>query len=109
MATKPSPAAMQAQVKMITLLQEHFDPDAGTYAAGWSDQKIAGETSLSVDHVIELRRTCFGEIKEPAKVRQLRSDINALEQLHKEASAQMAQDIASLRAKLATISARWAA
>jgi hypothetical protein len=109
MASKPSPAALQAQVQMITLLQEQFDTDKGAYATGWSDQKIAADTKLAVEHVVEVRRAAFGEIKEPSEIRQLRSDINALEQLHREASAQMSQDLATLRSKLASVSARWAA
>jgi hypothetical protein len=109
MASKPSPAAMKAQAAMFTLLQEHFDVDGGTYATGWTDQKIAIDTGLAVEHVTEYRRTCFGEIKEPSEIRQLRADINALEQLQKEAAAGFAQEITSLRSKLANVSARWAA
>lgn len=109
MASKPSPAAMKAQVQMITLLQEHFDPQAGSFADGWSDKRIAAETSLSADHVADFRRGAFGEIKEPREVRALRDDIATLDTLEKERRAVFDQELAKMRSRLAEISARWAA
>jgi hypothetical protein len=109
MATKPSPAAIKSQAKMFTLLQQHFDPELGAFAEGWSDQRIATDTNLSPDTIAEFRREAFGEIKEPDEVRKLRDDINSLEGLQRESAAQFSQDIAGLRSRLAGISARWAA
>ena len=109
MASKPSPAAMKAQVSMLVLLQSHFDADAGAYAADWSDARIATETGLAEDVVTEYRRAGFGEIKEPAEVRALRADINALAALQAEQHASVGEEIAGLRSRLADVSKRWAA
>ncbi|WCT73946.1 hypothetical protein PQ455_01555 [Sphingomonas naphthae] len=106
MASKPSPAAMKAQVQMIGLLSEHFDTDAGAYAVGWSDKKIADETGVSPATVAEFRLAGFGEIKEPAAICALRADINALDQLSREHQAIVQSEIASLRSKLAQVSAK---
>lgn len=109
MGTTPTAAAIKGQVRIMRLLDEHFDIEAGRYAAGWSDEKIAEETGLAVNHVTEYRRAEFGEIKEPTELALIRADIAALEQLQAEQqaqqrdqNAQFAQDIATLRSRLAT-------
>jgi hypothetical protein len=109
MASKPTPAAMKAQANMFALLTTHFDGDAGAYAPGWSDAKVASDTSLAVEHVTEFRRVAFGELKEPSEIRALRDDIKALDQLAKEQATGITSEIASLRSRLAEISKRWAA
>lgn len=109
MASKPSPSAMKAQGKMFELLSTHFDEDAGAYADGWSDAKVVEETGIGLEMVVEFRRACFGELKEPSEVRSLRDDINALEKIASENNASISSEIAGLRGRLAKISARWAA
>lgn len=107
-ATKPTAAAMKAQANMFTLLNQHFDPDAGAYAADWNDQRVATESGLAVDHVTEFRRAGFGEIKEPPEIRVLRAEINDLDKMAKEWAASIVEDIAKLRASIAKISGRYA-
>jgi hypothetical protein len=109
MSSRPSPAAMKAQGKMFQLLTLHFDVDKGTFEAGWDDQRIARETDLSKDIVTDYRRTCFGEIKEPAELAALRTDINAIEALQSEANAGVAQAVAELRSKLASVAQKFSA
>lgn len=104
MATDPSPAAAKAQVKMITLLSEHFDTEGGRYVAEWSDERIAKETNLSKDSVAKFRVAAFGEIREPTELALIRADINALEKLSSDNQAAIAQDIAQLRSRLADAS-----
>lgn len=106
--TKPSQAAMKAQADMFRLLSEHFDTERGAFESGWSDTKIAAETGLSKDAVSEFRRAGFGEIKEPPQVAALRSDINALEALQREHQGVVTSEIASLRTRLGTLSAKFA-
>lgn len=109
MATVPSANAIRGQVHLVKLLTEHFDVEAGQYDDGWSDQKLADETKLSLDYVTNFRREGFGEIKEPEALSQLRQDINALEALQADASATFAQQIAELRSKLAMVTQKFAA
>lgn len=97
MASNPSPAAVKAQAKMFSLLAQHFTPDDGRYAKGWSDKKIADETGVSVEMVAAVRSEAFGELKEPSEISALRSEITALEGL-------VTEQIASLRTELAKVS-----
>lgn len=106
---KPSPAAMKAQVQMFTLLSAWFDADKGAYAKDWSDARVAKETGLAPELVIEYRRTGFGELKEPSEIAGLRNDIGALEALQRESAASFAQGIAELRGRLAKVAERFTA
>lgn len=104
-ASKPSQAAMKAQTQMFHALSAHFDPDAGRYATGWTDKRIAEETGLSPDVVSEFRRAGFGEIKEAPEIAALRADVVSLEQLSREHTAMVSAEIASLRGRIAKLSA----
>lgn len=103
MATAPTEAAVKAQGRCFNLLGQHFDPDKGQYAKGWSDKKIAEECSLSSAVVATLRVDCFGELKESPELSEIRADINALEGLCNETFGQFQQEIAKLRSRLARI------
>lgn len=102
--TKPSASAIKAQARMFTLLSQHFDGEAGRYAAGWSDAKVAEEADVAADFVAAFRVEAFGEIREPAELTALRSDIGALEQLQREHAAGVAQQIAELRGRVSQVS-----
>lgn len=111
-ATRTSPAAIAAQAKMFGMLQTHFDPDAGTYAAGWSDAKIADQTGLALDLVSGVRAEAFGELKEPPELAQLASDISAVESLliEQESSVRGTRDmVEGLKIKLAEARRKFAA
>lgn len=104
MATQaPSDAAVKSQARCFNLLGQHFDPDKGRYAKGWSDRKIAEECSLSCAVVATLRTDCFGDLKEAPELAEIRADINALDTLCKESFGQFQQEIATLRSRLARI------
>lgn len=101
MASNPSPAAVKAQAKMFSLLSQHFTPDDGRYAKGWSDKKIADETGVSVEMVAAVRSEAFGELKEPSEIQALRQEITALEGL-------VSEQIATLRTELAKVAKAYA-
>jgi hypothetical protein len=107
MTSKPSPAAIKAQAKMFSLLATHFDGTAGAYGQGWSDQKIATDTGLTVDLVAEVRRETFGELQLPPEVLSLQRDVGALEALAREQYAGLETELKSLGARLADISKRY--
>ena len=48
-------AALRSQRHLYRLLEENFDPDDGVFADGWDDQRLAKETSLSIEHVVKTR------------------------------------------------------
>lgn len=102
-APKLSAATMKAQAETVQLLSLHFDGDAGRYAAGWSDDKIAKDTGMAPDFVREMRLAAFGELREPEEVTRLRADIDALDQLAREQNSAIREAIHGLRAELARI------
>lgn len=108
-APKTSPAAIAAQAKMFGLLQTHFDAERGCYGGGYSDAKIAADTGLSVELVAGVRSQAFGDLKEPAEIAQLASDIEALSSLIDEQVAPLRTELASLRAKLAEVRRKFSA
>jgi hypothetical protein len=109
MAPKPTHAAMKAQAQMFHALSEHFDPETGQYAAGWSDQKVATDTGLAPDVVAEFRKAGFGELKELPALATLRADIFSLEQLQREHHDTVTKEIAALRGRLSRVSTGGAA
>lgn len=104
-AKQASVAAMKAQAAMFRLLTDHFDTVDGRYEAGWSDDRIAKETSLAPATVAEFRRAGFGEIKEDPAIASIRSDINSLEALQREQNSAVGVQIAELRTRLSKIAA----
>ena len=108
-AAKTSPAAIAAQAKMFGLLQAHFNIDTGCYSGGFSDAKIAGDCGLAVELVAGVRTQAFGELKEPAEIAQLASDIEALSSLIDEQVAPLRTELANLRTRLAEIRRKFSA
>lgn len=112
MASKPSaptPSAIKAQVRMVQLLGDQFDAEAGAYAEGFSDERIAKDTGLSVDAVREYRIAGFGELREPDELRSIHSDIQALEKLFLETMAPLQQELAGMKARVAEMRGRFKA
>jgi hypothetical protein len=108
-AAKTSPAAIAAQARMFGLLQTHFDVERGCYGGGYSDAKIADECGLAPDLVAGVRAQAFGDLKEPAEIAQLASDIEALSALIDEQVAPLRTELANLRSKLAEVRRKFAA
>lgn len=100
-ATAPSPAAIAAQAKMFSLLQNHFDADEGVYGCGYSDARIAEECRLSVELVAGVRAQAFGALRVPSEVAQLQADITALESLLAETVAPIQSELRSLKQRVA--------
>jgi hypothetical protein len=74
-----SPAAIKSHVRLVRMLDEHFDADTGQYMNGWNDEKVAAETGLSLAVVTEYRREAYGELKLPPGIQSLKDDIAVLE------------------------------
>ena len=109
LSATPSPAAIRSQATMFRLISDHFDVEAGRYAEGWSDDKIAKDTGLSAQTVAAFRTEAFGAIKEPAEIAALAADIATFDGMLVEAAgtveglktelAAMKQRLAELRRK----------
>jgi hypothetical protein len=100
MATQSlTPVTVAAMRKVFALLEDNFDPEKGEYLHGYSDERIAKETSLSVDGVKKYRVDGFGKLKPPTELHKLQQEIAELEKL----ALQLDND---LRAGLKDVKAR---
>lgn len=90
---------VSAMRKVFALLEDNFDPEKGVYIHGYSDERIAKETNISVDGVKKYRVDGFGKLKPPTEIYQIQQDIADLEKL----ALQLDND---LRAGLKDVKAR---
>lgn len=108
-AEKMTPVAMRAQIQMVQLLTDHFDVGTGTYAKGWSDQKIADETKLSVNAVREYRVAGFGDLKEPEELVKLATDLVTMTTMIEESIAPLRVEMNALKDRLEAIRKKYQA
>lgn len=73
-----SPSATRGTVRVIQLLSEHFDIEAGRFADDWSDEKIATATEISIEQVRRYRDEGFGPLKPPSEIQMLKDEIAAM-------------------------------
>jgi hypothetical protein len=104
MATHMTEAAGLAQAKVFKLLTAQFDDEKGRYLNGYSDARIAQETGCAQTFVANVRKECFGEIKEAPEIAEFRGSLDALEALVSENMATLQRELADLRAKLSRLS-----
>jgi|GEM_PF-1151040 len=97
----PSTAAIRAQARMMRLISEHFDEDAGEYLNGYSDQKISDEVGIALASVQNFRREGFGELKTPDELSSLRDDVVLFEMQVEEMRKSLDNTINEGLAKLA--------
>jgi len=90
---------VSAMRKVFALLEDNFDPEKGVYLHGYSDDRIAKETNISVEGVKKYRVDGFGKLKAPPELCKIQQDIAELEKL----ALQLDND---LRAGLKDIKAR---
>lgn len=93
----------KATAKMHQLLSLHFDEEAGKFADGWDDERIAKDSGLSPTHVAEVRVIAYGELKEPEELTALRSDIKALNELITETLITAQKEVNALNNRIADI------
>jgi hypothetical protein len=67
-----SERAKAAQREALKWLDESFNIEKGTYAAGVSDATIAKEAGISTAAVAQLREQFFGPLKAPSEVEEMR-------------------------------------
>lgn len=62
-----STTTIKAQARLHHLLSERFTGDGsiGAYDEGWTDQRIATETGLSITEVVRVREAAYGRVSDP--------------------------------------------
>lgn len=90
-----TPNAMKAQAAMFRLIDAHFDPDAGRYADGWDDARVAKESGIAPGHVSAFRTEGFGALKTSPELLAISDEVKALKDL-----------LAGIEARLAKVGVR---
>ena len=81
MSTMLTPQTVSAMRKVFAILEDNFDASSGQYLKGYSDERVAKETGISVDGIKKYRIDGFGKLKPPTELQQLTQDVAELEKL----------------------------
>ena len=90
-AMVPSVSAIKAQAAMFRLIDQHFDADRGSYAAGYDDARIAKESGLALAMVTAFRREGFGKLREMPELASIRADVASIRKMLCEIEARLAK------------------
>ncbi len=63
-----TPTTVSAMRKVFAALEDNFDAEKGEYLHGYSDERIAKETGISVDGVKKYRIDGFGKLRPPSEL-----------------------------------------
>lgn len=98
--TEISSEALKRQRQMFRLLDEFFDADAGRFAKGWSDEKIAEQTGLSASAVRKAREAAYGALKINPEVAKLTEDLADLRERYGSQITELESMVAELRREM---------
>jgi hypothetical protein len=98
----PSKDSIRAQARLMRLLTDFFDGDAGAYINDYSDERVAKEVGLSLSVVEAFRREAFGDLKEPKELQAIKDDVTMLEMRIEEEFAGLTKSFAAEFGKLRT-------
>lgn len=87
-------------VKVITMLNEHFDLEKRLYHSGWSDERIAREAGTSLIFVVGYREDAYAKLAEDPEMTKLRDDIRALEELQAQHVTEFGRKLSDLKAQV---------
>lgn len=102
-----TPAAGKAIRHVFQLLEDHFDETGGRYKDGWSDEKIAKETGLSIHAIHEHRVAAFGRIKPPGELGELKRELEEVQRLYLKSDEEFKAAIAQLKSKIKALEAKY--
>jgi hypothetical protein len=95
-----TPLTVSAMRKVFALLEDHFDPEKGEYQNGYSDDRIAKETNISVDGVKKYRVDGFGKLRAPTELDAVKRQLDELETLFLKTDTEVRAGIRDLRARI---------
>lgn len=101
--TTHTPLAGKALRKVNELLETHFDEADGIFKNGFSDDKIAKETGISLNAIREYRISAFGKLKPPSEFHLIQQQLNELETLYLQTEQQMKNGLKDLKAVMANM------
>jgi hypothetical protein len=92
--TALTPQTISAMRKVFSLLEDNFNPETGAYLGGWSDQRIAEETGVSLAGVKKYRAEGFGKLKPPSEIMQLKQDLEETQGLFVKSEQEIKEKLA---------------
>ena len=98
--TEISSEALKRQRQMFHLLDEFFDADAGRFAKGWSDEKIAEQTGLAAAAVRKAREAAYGALKVNPEVAKLTDELAAMRERYGSQITELENMVAELRREM---------
>lgn len=100
MSQNITPVTVAAMRKVFALLEDNFDAKAGQYLAGYSDERIAKETGISVEGVKKYRVDGFGKLQPPSELHQLKQQLSELETLFLQTENDMKAQIKDIKQRI---------
>lgn len=98
-----TPATGAALRKVFQLLEDQFDVEEGSYRNDYSDEKVAKETSISVDAVKSYRTAAFGKLKPPTELYRITQDLKELETFALKMDQELKEQIKQLRVRVSAM------
>lgn len=95
-----TPQTVSAMRKVFAALEDNFDAVKGEYLHGYSDEKIAKETGISIDGVKKYRIDGFGKLKPPSELDNAKREIDELTELFVKFENEMKEKLKDARARI---------
>jgi hypothetical protein len=102
-----TPTTVSAMRKVFAALEDNFDAEKGVYLHGYSDERIAKETGISVDGVKKYRIDGFGKLRPPTELDIVKREIDELTGLFVKFENEMKEKLKDARARILTMQRRY--
>jgi len=101
--TQVTPTTVTAMRKVFAALEDNFDAEKGEYLHGYSDERIAKETGISIDGVKKYRIDGFGKLRAPTELDSLKREVEELQELFLKFENEMKDRLKDARARILTL------
>lgn len=98
-----TPTTVSAMRKVFAALEDNFDAEKGEYLHGYSDERIAKETGISVDGVKKYRIDGFGKLRAPTELEVLKREVEELQEMYLKFENEMKEKLKDARASILTM------
>lgn len=95
-----TPTTVSAMRKVFAALEDNFDAEKGEYRHGYSDERIAKETGISVDGVKKYRIDGFGKLRPPSELDTLKREVEELQEMFLKFEGEMKEKLKDSRARI---------
>lgn len=102
-----TPAVAKAMRRLYQILEDNFDPEAGQYLEGYSDERVAKECEISLDAVKHHRSSAFGKLKPPSELAILQREVEELQKLALQTDTEMRAKIKEINNRLVQLQKRF--